>query len=213
MSETLLSAYRNDTQELLFRVYAAEIPEADRRIRARLSHLTAWDLLSAALLEDFGIRHVRAARTGLEKPYLLNIPLHMNLSHCADLAICAVSRIPVGTDAETPRKCRENLLPRICTPEESAYILVQPDKNRAFTRIWTLKEAYGKHSGEGIRMNLHETGFRIEPHLQMLSPDVPDLRFFQMIHDNYHFVTVCLQETAEISLIKSDEWELYTDGR
>ena len=44
-----------ETNRLLFRVYAAEIPDTERKLRTRLSHLTALDLLSAVLLRDFGI--------------------------------------------------------------------------------------------------------------------------------------------------------------
>ena len=212
MMDVLLSAYLKETQELLFRVYADEIPEADRKVRSKLSHLTAWDLLGAAMLRDFGIRHVKAARTGLEKPQLTDTPLCMNLSHCADLAVCAVSRIPVGLDAEIMRKMRENLLPRICTPEESAYILAQNDKNRAFTRIWTLKEAYGKWSGEGIRIPLETVGFRLEPHLQMTAQREENLRFIQMIRDDLHIVTVCVQAAREICIEKNNDWEIVNDG-
>lgn len=208
----LLSAYTKETHLLLFRVYAQEIPAAERRERAKLSHLAAWDLLGAALYRDFGIRHIRVKRTGLEKPQLVHETLHMNLSHCAGLAVCAVGTVPVGIDAEPPRPVREALLPRMCTPEETAYILAQEDRNFAFSRIWTLKEAYGKLSGEGIRMNLQNIGFRLVPHLQLTAPELPDLRLIQLTQENRYAVSVCIRYENAFDVEKNENWEMNTNG-
>lgn len=209
---TLLSAYEKSTQMLYFRVYAQEIPETDRRSRSRASHLAAHDLLGAALLADFGIRHAQIAREGLEKPYLLEKSLHMNLSHCEGLAVCAISRQEIGVDAEPPRQMRENLLPRICTPEECAWILAQDDKNHAFTRIWTLKEAYGKYTGRGIRADFAALHFAVGAHVSIVEPAGENLRFFQLIRTKQHAVSVCVPACGDLTLEHAVGWELITDG-
>ena len=208
----LCSAYPKETHSLLFRVYAQEIPAAERRERAKLSHLAAWDLFGAAMLRDFGIRHIRVTRTGLEKPQLVHETLHMNLSHCAGLAVCAVGIVPVGVDAEPPRPVREKLLPRMCTPEETAYILAQEDRDFAFSRIWTLKEAYGKLSGAGIRADFRTVGFRLEPRLQMTVPEEPDLCFLQMTQENRYAVSVCIRYENALDVEKSRNWEMNING-
>lgn len=207
----LLSAYDQSTQALVFRVYAQEIPETVRSLRSKISHLTAWDLFGAAMLKDFGKKHIRIVRKGMEKPYLLDDPLQMNLSHCDGLAVCAIGTVPVGIDCESPRTVRENLLPRLCTPEECAYILAQNDKNAAFTRIWTLKEAYGKWNGEGIRAGFQTIGFSLDTQLNMKEPDVPMLRFFQLLHEKYT-VSVCIQYEDGLSVKKHEKWEMITNG-
>ena len=64
----LLSGYARSTQELMLRVYAAEIPETGKRQTHRASHFAALDLLSAALAKDFGVQHAVIHRVGLGKP-------------------------------------------------------------------------------------------------------------------------------------------------
>lgn len=188
----LLSGYHKTAHELMFRVYLAEIPETERRLQAKLSHLTALDLLSAALCRDFGIRHGKIARAGLEKPQLLHENLHMNLSHCRGLAAAAVGRFPLGIDAETPRPVREKLLPKLCAPGEAACILAAEDRELMFSRIWTLKESYGKLTGEGIRMKLTEYEFQPGNPPVCLHPEAENYLFYQKILDNQYIISLCV---------------------
>ena len=208
----LLSAYEKDTKNLIFCVYAQEMPAVERKLRARFSHFMAWDMLGAVLQKDFGIRHSKITRTGLEKPQLVHDSLHMNLSHCDGLAVCAVGIMPVGIDCEPPRQARENILPRICTPEECACILAQEDQNFMFSRIWTLKEAYGKWNGEGIRAGFQKIGFSLEPHLKLTAPDMPELTFFQLLRGKAYSVSVCIRYADELCVKKNENWEMITNG-
>ena len=67
----LLSGYDQNTQMLVFRVYAEALPDTERRQNHRQAHFAALDLLGAALEKDFGVRHAVIHRTGLGKPKLL----------------------------------------------------------------------------------------------------------------------------------------------
>ena len=192
-AEILLSGFDKTTQELAFRIYCTEVPEAERRQMHKAEHFAALDLLGAALCRDFGIRHAKICRTGLDKPRLVHDSLHMNLSHCKGLAVCAVSRVPVGIDAETPRQVRDSLLPRICTPAETDWISSQDDKNLAFSRIWTLKEAYAKYTGAGIREPFSQLAFSLTDGIRFHHPDAENVRFFQLIRENHQVVTICLK--------------------
>ncbi len=180
------------TNRLLFRVYAAEIPDTERKLRTRLSHLTALDLLSAALLRDFGIRNGKINRKGLEKPYLLHDSLYMNLSHCKGLAVAAVGRIPLGVDAETPRPVRAHLLPRICTPEECDAVLNADDPEFLFSRLWTLKESYAKFTGEGIALPFSSLGFTPGEKPVFHHPKADQVQFYQILLGNHHAVSLCV---------------------
>ena len=188
----LLSGYEKTTQKLCFRVYLAQIPETERRLRTRCEHLTALDLLSAALYRDFGIRHAKIRRSGLKKPVLQHDSLHMNLSHCRGLAAAAVGTVPLGIDAEIPRTVRENLFPRICTPEEVAEITAADDKNFVFTRFWTLKESYAKYTGEGIGLNFSTLGFTLGNPLVFHHPAAENVMFIQQILENQSVISLCV---------------------
>lgn len=195
-AEILLSGYAKDTHQLAFCVYCTAIPETERRKSHDLEHLTAHDLLGAALLEDFGLRHVKITRRGLEKPALLHENLHMNLSHCKGLAIAAAGRIPLGIDCERPRTVKDKLLDKLCTPQEAAFIRAAEDKSLAFVRFWTLKEAYGKLTGRGIREPFDQLDFSFSGGgITFAHPDAGKLMFFQLIRENQHVIALCIPRT------------------
>jgi 4'-phosphopantetheinyl transferase len=194
-AEILLSGYDKSTQLLAYRVYCTALPETERRRGHRLEHLTALDLLGAALLEDFGVRHAKIVRRGIEKPALIHDFLHMNLSHCKGLAVCAMGRLPVGIDCERPRAVKDHLLDRICAPEEAAAIRAATDRETAFSRLWTLKEAYGKFTGRGIREPLDTLQFELGDSIRFVHPASEDVMFFQMIRGNQHIISVCLPKS------------------
>ncbi len=95
-------------------------------------------------------------------------PLRCNLSHSRGLVAAAVSlRHDVGVDVERcDRTSRfEDLARRYFTPDEVA--LVQSDAadggRDAFFRLWTLKEAFIKATGEGLGRSLQSFGFALDP--------------------------------------------------
>ncbi|MBR4200735.1 MAG: 4'-phosphopantetheinyl transferase superfamily protein [Oscillospiraceae bacterium] len=157
----LFSGYDAETRELMLRVCAEVLPEAEKRQLHRAAHFAALDLLGAVLAEDFGVYHAVIHRSGLGKPKLLHDSLYMNLSHCKGLAVAAVGRMPLGVDAEAPRRVKDSLMQKVCTPEEYAAIMEADDKSRAFTKFWTLKEAYAKYTGEGIALDFSALGFSV----------------------------------------------------
>ena len=114
------------------------------------------------------LREILAPRLGCEpkqvqfsyrdrgKPYIQNFQgIYFNLSHSQDFAIYAVcSDREVGIDLEyiNPQCDVDSIAERYFLPSEQKIIsnLCDRDKYLAFYRAWTLKEAYGKATGEGI---------------------------------------------------------------
>ena len=95
----------------------------------------------------------------LGKPYLQDSQgIYFNLAHSQDLAIYAVSRDrEVGIDLEfmNPNCDFEGIAQRYFSPSEQQVIKDLGDRDKdlaiqAFYRAWTLKEAYGKATGQGI---------------------------------------------------------------
>jgi 4'-phosphopantetheinyl transferase len=90
------------------------------------------------------------------KPYIQDCPyVYFNLSHSQDWAIYAVcSDRKVGIDLEyiNPQCDVDSIAERYFLPSEQKIIssLCDRDKYLAFYRAWTLKEAYGKATGDGI---------------------------------------------------------------
>ncbi|MFC9296029.1 4'-phosphopantetheinyl transferase family protein [Streptomyces sp. NPDC057011] len=84
---------------------------------------------------------------------------HFSLSHSDDLALIAVSGVPVGADVEGVPKpgIAEELLPSL-HPEENTALRALPDAGRpaALARLWTRKEAYLKGTGVGLAYGFAE---------------------------------------------------------
>ncbi len=90
--------------------------------------------------------------------------LWLSLAHTEELIVVAVSRGgPVGVDAEavTRRVSFEALQGQVCTPQEAELLAALPGDRRAarFLRLWTLKEAYTKALGQGMRRGFATVGF------------------------------------------------------
>ena len=99
---------------------------------------------------------------------LENSPYHFSISHTDRHAFCALSRRPVGIDAEElDRAVRFSLVSRILSPQEQQRFHRAEDPQRAFLALWVLKEAAAKCTGAGL------TGF---PNRTDFSPD--DSRVF-----------------------------------
>jgi 4'-phosphopantetheinyl transferase len=88
--------------------------------------------------------------------------LEFNLSHSGKYAVLAVSDQPVGIDVERMKKNRLSVAKRCFCPEEYEDIVQAGDEweqNIRFLEYWTMKEAYVKRIGEGLRIPLNS--FRI----------------------------------------------------
>ena len=98
------------------------------------------------------------------KPALRTSGLHFNLSHSEDRAVFAFTSIaPVGVDMECLRPVpgMMQIAERFFSPFEFDTISAFPDdqRNAAFLRCWTRKEAVIKSTGEGLACPLD--GFEV----------------------------------------------------
>ena len=141
------------------------------RERDRLRSVAARGLLRMLLASYLDIRpddvQLRLGAHG--KPHLSNPQgLQFNVSHAHDLALYAVTRSgEVGVDLEHVRPIASNLriAKRFFTPGEFEAIVALPEQERdqAFFRCWTRKEAYVKARGGGLSIPLNEFQVEVEP--------------------------------------------------
>ena len=96
------------------------------------------------------------------KPYFLsNREIFFNISHSSNYVACVIGDRPVGIDIEKARKGRQNLVKRFFDISEAEWIK-ECDSDQRFFRIWTLKEAYGKATGQGVLDILDKIVYRLE---------------------------------------------------
>lgn len=94
-------------------------------------------------------------RTFIGKPYFSNCDhLYFNLSHSGEYAACVLADHEVGVDIQKVQGAAavRRIAPRILHAGEAAY---QEEESMLY-RIWTVKEAYVKATGEGIRRDFRK---------------------------------------------------------
>jgi 4'-phosphopantetheinyl transferase len=82
------------------------------------------------------------------KPYLVNLPYHISLSHSFDYAAVMISKSrPVGIDIEQIKQKVERIAPKFLTPAERATISIDNKIEHLYV-CWCAKEAVYKCYGQ-----------------------------------------------------------------
>lgn len=139
------------------------IEHTPHRLRYASSRLLIKQVAAAALgadAADLELAHGLAGRPSLRGCDQLDI----SLSHTGGLLLVGLShRGRIGVDAEhADRRVEEpGLLRGTCTPGEFIAVQELPESERAgaLVRLWTLKEAYSKAIGQGLRVPFTAFGF------------------------------------------------------
>lgn len=127
--------------------------EAGRQLLAELYRQETGEDLPPIRITDRG------------KPYFENSPYHFSISHTPKHAFCVLAKENVGIDAEeADRSINLRLAEKILSPGEALRFAEAEDKRLALLKLWVLKEAAAKLSGEGLRGYPNHTDF---------SPDDP----------------------------------------
>jgi len=124
----------------------------------RKQSILAFVLLRVGLLEEYGITTVpKLGKTERGKPYLIDhSEIYFNLSHCKKGVACAISDHEIGVDIQDYVPFDEGIAKQFMTTQE--IVLAKSDPTDCeFTRIWTLKESWGKRNGMGICYELTKT--------------------------------------------------------
>ncbi len=112
------------------------------------------------------------------RPYLRGCDaVDISLSHTEDLLLIGLTtRGLIGVDAERADRplYTRGLHRHVCTPHELGALsrLAPEERGPALVRLWTLKEAYSKAIGQGLRFRFTDFGFGPDGRLdRVLTPD------------------------------------------
>ena len=119
----------------------------------RVQSVLAFILLRIGLWEEYALSQMpEIAFDDTKKPYLIDSPtICFNLSHCKKGIACGICDAPIGIDIQHYVDYKEPLAKKIMTSKE--FSLCNGDRVE-FTRIWSLKESYGKYLGCGIQYDM-----------------------------------------------------------
>lgn len=101
------------------------------------------------------------------KPYFVNSDLKFNLSHSGRYVVAAVSDYEIGIDIQKKKADKHRIAEKNFLQGECSYINAganDEERHQRFCEVWTLKEAYLKNIGMGLRkpLNSFEIVFRPE---------------------------------------------------
>ncbi len=202
--EQSLALYRilpQERKESVDRARNAEIAKKRLYTGAFLQHVLSKE--SGLLVEQL---HYGYNQWG--KPRLENAEnIHFNLSHSGDYVVLVVSDSPVGVDVEHKSKNYLSLAKRCFCESEYEEILSLQDEDaqrRRFLECWTMKEAYIKFVGEGMRIPLNTFQFSesADGISEMEGEQLYCGTFF--LKENY-CVSVCGMQREEICALVSEK--------
>ena len=137
-------------------------------LNGRSGHDMGRELLARMYREATGEQLPPIAVAPKGKPYFPDSPWHFSISHTKGHAFCALAKFPVGIDAEEMnRVVHLKLADKVLSDTEKLRFDRCEDKKDAFLRLWVLKEASVKLTGNGLGGYPNHTDF---------SPDDPRIQ-------------------------------------
>lgn len=186
----------NDYTDVNYMLFTAEMdPERQQkafsyaREEDRMLCILADNLAKRMISESYDIypQMISFYRDANGKPRCLNSFAKFNISHSGTKVACAVSDNEIGIDIEINRSHPSTTIDRFATENEKKYI----DKaEENFLKIWVLKEAYVKCTGEGINGNLKNIEFTVNDDDTVICSDERYKAELHNIVEGYTLATV-----------------------
>lgn len=132
--------------------------------------------------------------------------LHFNLSHTRGFVACAVSEAAeIGIDVESLDRdaMALDIAGRFFSPAEIASLRAAPPDEQAvmFLRLWTLKEAFLKATGEGLGRGLDSFSFALDPvaidFLHGESCEATRWQFIELRPTSRHLVALAIHQPRD----------------
>ncbi|HMA75088.1 MAG TPA: 4'-phosphopantetheinyl transferase superfamily protein [Xanthobacteraceae bacterium] len=181
----------------------------------RLSYIAAHWLLRTALSSIAGAPATgwRFTAEKLGKPRIVleaGLPVYdFNLSHTRGFVACAVCLgAKLGIDVETlgPDRAGLDIATSFFSPTEVMLLRNTPEEQRSvvFFRLWTLKEAFIKATGDGLSRSLDSFSFSLDPVSIVFSSEDADeatqWQFVEMRPTTRHLLAVAIRRPPDVPI-------------
>ena len=118
-------------------------------------NISSQEFLSKILKENYNIDKYELIYNEYGKPFLKDNNLFFNISHDNNLVVIAISDKNIGIDIEYLTYNRF-VLKKSFNEKEQHKVNDKVNKEKEFTKIWVMKEAYVKMKGTGIITDLKD---------------------------------------------------------
>jgi len=194
--------------------------ERTRKDKDKIEKILGWVMCRTEASRRCGVNpaDIRIAFHEKGKPFLLDFPkLQFNITHGGNIiAVAFCNDHEIGIDVEAAdRKVNTTIAERFFTPAEADFLQNCPSQQRSnnFLRLWTIKEAYLKMTGDGLSKPLNSFEIRhIGNEIKIFENEVlQNCAVFQDETDPKHIITVCIKGNKQIEIKK--QWMRFTEER
>lgn len=123
---------------------------------------------------------------------------HFNISHSANMWICAVATQNIGVDIEKIKSGRKSVVDYYFTKKEQGALAKSKNFDRDFFKIWTAKEAYAKFCGSGLSATLMRENNVSNGHISN-NGTIQAYIHSHTLNDNYIYTIACNSSDVSIS--------------
>ena len=185
--------------------------ERTQKERDKIEKILGWAMCRMEASSRYGVppAEIRIDFHEKGKPFFPDFPdFKFNITHGGNLvAVAFCERHEVGIDVEAVnRKVNPMIAERYFTPAEAEFLQKMPSQQRshAFLRLWTVKEAYLKMTGDGLSKPLNSFEIQyIGDEIKIYeNGKLQDCTVFQDETDQKHIITVCVQGCENNFLLK-----------
>lgn len=131
--------------------------------------------------------------------------LEFSLSHSGNFAVCVISERPVGCDVERLREAPKGVASRYYSNREQTYLsgFDGEEYDKAFFRLWTMKESYVKMTGEGLRVPFEVYEVVVEDGAQVIRDGEMQGCHLSTMDLQGHIISICAESFTPVEII----WE------
>ena len=136
--------------------------------RARANSLVA-ELLAKYALRQYGLSQDDFYFDRKGAPCVRQDAAFLSLSHSGEYVACAVSANRIGVDIQKVKPVSPRVIKRVCSREE-VEALDPENTSAAFTRIWSLKEAWRKANPQATTIDMLQSSFIVLQNGTIIGP-------------------------------------------
>ena len=152
----------------------------------------AYSLLAEMLLTYCGVfmSELQMEFGKFGKPYFPGSNISFSVSHTEGAVLCSISDSEIGSDIEFADKVYTKITEKCFTPREAKF----SDSPKNFYTVWTLKEAYLKYTGTGIRQPMREIEFSLNKEHKCTVSGSKSNVLFETFYIGGYVISVCANE-------------------
>lgn len=161
-------------------------------------HHQAGQYLLRRVLGEEAYEKAEFAKGEHGKPYIMEHPIHYNISHSGQFVVLVTANSEVGVDVQEKKSLRMDAIARrfFAKKEWLAYSEAngEEERERLFFHIWCRKEAYGKYLGTGLNTEVLQTNVLV---------DLMDVQFIEYEAVEGYQISICCGKEESIEEVIS----------